>query len=418
MITWRGFFYGLAGAVNLLVLMYTGMDVFLYLLILSLALPPLSALQLLVSMKMLKFRQELDPEITERKQKTNLIITFRQKGFFAPGLLDITVQRPQTEKGSFYTNRRLTVLAGEERNLQLEISCPHRGVFQTGITRIMGRDIFGLFWLPARTRKTCRGLMPTLTVMPREIDLESRDKLAAMLDHLQQQASPHFGTEINDIANLRAHLPGDSLKRVHWKLTARLNETMIKEYEKPQQQDILVLWHLEKIMLHGLPEADYLDIYTEAATAIARDILAAGSYIRCVSYQQQGRRQVEAGQMDDLRLVRLELAGCGWSGDIPLARIIREEAGEHQQLRMLLLLTTNLNPEILGSLRQVKMQGREVMLALLPVKRPDALMRRRLEQMAEEGIVSWIPVMPAQAAKSADPAAGQPRKKKDDKFEP
>lgn len=394
MISWRGLVYLLAIGLSLLILTYTGMDIFLHLVLLMAVLPPLAAVQLLLIMRRLSYSQELEQETITRGQKAFLVVNLHQKGLLASGMFDLTIRRPAVDKGKSFRSQKIVVLRKETRRMRLPLPAPHRGIYSVGITRFWVRDIFGLFWLPLRSRKKLQRELLTLTVMPREIELQQQERLASMLDNLQLQKSRRVGEDLDDIANLRGQIPGDSLKRVHWKLTARLNETMIKEYERPQQQEILVLWNLEKIPLPETSEVDFLDRFTDIAASAVRDILTAGSSVCCVSYQEQGRRQLDIGGPESLDLAKIELAGLEWTSDIPAESIIVEEAAPEKQISMLFLFTTQLSRKMLDSLRRLSLQGTEVMLIFIPVSRPDTLLQRRLDQMEAEGIHTWIHALP------------------------
>lgn len=52
------------------------------------------------------------------------------------------------------------------------------------------------------------------------------------------------GEDASEIIGIREYLPGDSLKRIHWKASARAGELMVKDYGKPICIDTVLLMDL------------------------------------------------------------------------------------------------------------------------------------------------------------------------------
>jgi uncharacterized protein (DUF58 family) len=105
----------------------------------------------------------------------------------------------------------------------------------------------------------------TILVLPKIYPLASR-----VLDDIKssgsQQGRPSMlGPERWDmIRNLRDYRPGDQLRNVHWKSSARRNQLTVKEYERPRPQRLLFI-------LFGPKELD--DDAWEAAVTLTASFL-------------------------------------------------------------------------------------------------------------------------------------------------
>ncbi|MGH7337993.1 MAG: DUF58 domain-containing protein, partial [Myxococcota bacterium] len=124
--------------------------------------------------------------------------------------LDLTVIRPATE-----------------HRLQFTAAVPARGVYAIGPVEVRARDPFGLFALEWDLAPST-----SLTVYPRwrlVKDLPLRGKTPRMLAGKYVVHQPGDSLEF---FGLREYLPGDALRSVNWKATAKENELIVNQWER------------------------------------------------------------------------------------------------------------------------------------------------------------------------------------------
>src|SRR4030042_1955889 len=114
------------------------------------------------------------------------------------------------------------------------IKCPQRGAFIFGPTRIPSGDIFGFF-----RRYMTIDKLDFLLVYPRLVPLE---KLGIPSQQLfgDIRLKHHLFQDPVLTAGVREYQSGDSLKRIHWKSTARLGRLQTKVYEHTTTIDITI----------------------------------------------------------------------------------------------------------------------------------------------------------------------------------
>ena len=74
------------------------------------------------------------------------------------------------------------------------------------------------------------------------------------------------GTEFREI---REYMPGDSIKFVNWKATARKGKLMVNQYEVEGKKAVWIFLDSNPYMLHGTNVKNYLESAIEAANALA-----------------------------------------------------------------------------------------------------------------------------------------------------
>lgn len=135
-------------------------------------------------------------------------------------------------------NRMVVSLAPRERRvITYRITARERGEFELGPATVIVRDLFGLSRRRLSSSERCR-----LIVYPR-------------IDHLP--FAPRNGVPQGSVASLnpihedltryrsiRSYLPGDEMKRINWKASARLGSLATNEYENTLSVPLMILLDL------------------------------------------------------------------------------------------------------------------------------------------------------------------------------
>ncbi|MDR0272180.1 MAG: DUF58 domain-containing protein, partial [Clostridiales bacterium] len=111
------------------------------------------------------------------------------------------------------------------RTLKVPFKIEFRGHYDFGLKAIQISDFTGLF----RLRRKFDTTKPLLS-LPHVADLSN----FPLTMNLMTQASSHYDIRDEDystVSDIRQYLPTDSIKRVHWKLTAKRNEWLVKNFQ-------------------------------------------------------------------------------------------------------------------------------------------------------------------------------------------
>ena len=116
-----------------------------------------------------------------------------------------------------------------------------RGVFEMGIKSVQIMDLTGLFRLTRNLN------LPTeMVALPRIIDMTN----FPITSNLLTQAQSRFDIRDEDyatISDIRPYLPTDSIKRVHWKLTAKRNEWLVKNFQSNALHQVQIILDTKRI---------------------------------------------------------------------------------------------------------------------------------------------------------------------------
>lgn len=119
-------------------------------------------------------------------------------------------------------------------NLKFNINPQYSGEIIISIKRAQVLDLFGILPLPLRKKNIVA--QSSLVVLP------EKQAIPLMIDRMVQNFAISQETELRisgeknppEIAQIREYRPGDSLRNIHWKLTAKRDELMVCEHISEQ----------------------------------------------------------------------------------------------------------------------------------------------------------------------------------------
>ncbi len=101
-----------------------------------------------------------------------------------------------------------------------------RGRHEIGPLKVQVLDPFGLVF-----RRHSFGAAEPLIVLPRRVDLAPLAPHGESAEGATRPAPQHVGVGDDDVI-ARAYLPGDAMKRLHWKATAHRGQLMVRQEEQ------------------------------------------------------------------------------------------------------------------------------------------------------------------------------------------
>jgi len=242
------------------------------------------------------------------------------------------------------------------------MKCMQRGSFVFGPTRIYSGDLFGFF-----RREIVIPDLDYLLVYPRLVPLEKLGIASRQLFG-DIRLKRHLFQDPVLTAGVRDYRSGDSLKRIHWKSTARLGKLQTKVYEPTTTVDISLFLDVRtlKAPLWGsVYQLQELGIITAASLSqhALKDGFRVGLYVNQVTRFSRGMLKVSHSQHPDQLLHILEaLAQIHQVETIPAVRHIRQEAPNLPWGSTLVVISAQPDDDLMATLLDLKRVGRSVAL--------------------------------------------------------
>ena len=155
-----------------------------------------------------------------------------------------------------------------------------------------------------------------------------------------------------DLHSVREYERGESLRKVHWRSTARRGQLMVKELEDAPRDEVAVLLDASASSVAGTPPDSSFDV----------QVRAAGSLLN--AHARRGRRALLVVNGVDPTTQRLRDVGGEWqrtlellaaaepTGTTPAAALLADESGSATRALDLAVVTAELTPALVERLVQ------------------------------------------------------------------
>jgi uncharacterized protein (DUF58 family) len=186
----------------------------------------------------------------------------------------------------------------------------------------------------------------------------------------------HSGFELHGV---REYAQGESLRRVHWRSTARRGELMVKELEDAPRDEIAVLLDADAAAVVG----ESFNVQVRAAGSILESYVRRGRRaVLVVNSERRDVQQVHSPAADWRRALEL-LAAAEPSGVASAARVLAEHDGPAARALELAVVTSRLDAGLIDRLVQRSLSRRKVSLVYVDPtsfngapRRPEPLLLR------------------------------------------
>ncbi len=250
--------------------------------------------------------------------------------------------------------------------------CPHVGEFPAGVTGARVQDVFGLF---SFYKKVVAPGEP-LIVQPQVYQTEPLSFSPGDSDTESVSRAFEDATMPTDV---RAYQQGDEIKKVHWKLSMRRRELLVRVYEQPMKPDALLLVDCAPPLSPPGGEASVKDAICEAAASVASIALTGGSPVRMPLLNEEPM-DISAQGAEDLPMVCDALGRCAFDGAQQFERVLLLETRRMRRTGATAIVTSRMNPVIADMILRIRRMGPKVrvLLAANVEDEATALLVRRL----------------------------------------
>ncbi len=260
------------------------------------------------------------------------------------------------------SGRGLALVREQVRSWRIRTYLAKRGVFRSGMVRVVSQDPFGLFRLHRDFLDPHSYIVfPAVEPLP---DLDSR--FAGLPS--DSRATRHWEQITTDVASIRAYSEGDSMRRIHWPYTARMNQLMVKEYDMGLSAEAWVLLDMHQDSHFGA-DLDDVNNTEELSVTVAASIVGrlmdqsmpvglASNGDRNHIYRPDSSAEQRGRLMEALSEVQAQ-------GQRTLQEFIYDLRSHLNQFNALTVVTSSVDTRWVEALNDLRRQGVEVAAVLV-----------------------------------------------------
>lgn len=334
-----------------------------------------SALSVLLARRSLQLDCQVTPEETPRGETAHLRVRVRRHAPLPVSPLRVTVGLGDLQ--AEYTlplNRRTPAL-------EVDIPARHIGALPAGVLSAAFTDALGLF----RGQVSCRSTVQELLVLPRSFEVAP----LRFLDGEDGRALQNRTTEdLSSPEDTRVYRQGDPLKRVHWKLSARRRELIVRKFETPAPPDTLIL-------LDCTPPASAAlwDALCETALSVAEMQAKSDAPVRVPLYGGQAVEFLSDRSGSVAPLAEM-LARQPLEGGTEFFRVLNTELRRMRRTGATVIITAQLNAGVVEGVKHIRRMGPSARVYYITLTPDDPSDRPYIAQL-QQSLVEVCYVKPA-----------------------
>ncbi len=168
----------------------------------------------------------------------------------------------------------LSLRSGESAEFKYTLASPKRGIYTVGPTSFKFTDRLGLRGVSTRLSN-----VDEFVVVPRVEDLGTIDLKGRRVrpwPGLVPSRRMGIGSEFFETAPYK---PGDDLRRINWKASARSRQLVTNEFEGEQVVDVLVVLDCSEDVLSDIFDYDVLEFQVEFAASLCSQLIMQGNRV-------------------------------------------------------------------------------------------------------------------------------------------
>ena len=235
--------------------------------------PILLFLSVVIMRISVKFSVKCNSGVITKGEKGNFLVNIKNRSFFPITKIILF----GTYSNSFFNKPDsgeicFWIPPFSSKNFDMEISSEHAGNIKIAFTKARVYDYFGVFSLPFKVKQEfVYSVVPPFQMV--------NVKLSPNMYTISESNvfSKHkAGDDPSEVFQIRDYVGGDKLNRIHWKLSSKHDNFIVKDYSLPISESALILVELCCDMKSS-SDLDLIDTVLESAFSLSNIFIDNGT---------------------------------------------------------------------------------------------------------------------------------------------
>lgn len=196
--------------------------------------PVLSCIYLVAVFVGFKIYQEIESRTIVCKEPMPYFFALPNEGYYAFAGISVRLFSKLSYVTDMGEDEEYELLPGDKYEYHTRLICKYRGEYEVGVKEVILTDCFRLFRFKYRIAGTIKAL-----VYPRVIHMAEVESLKDILN-VSSLMTPLEQTEPDVVT--RDYIPGDALKYIHWKVSAKEQQLKTRNMQGERKQDIWLVY--------------------------------------------------------------------------------------------------------------------------------------------------------------------------------
>lgn len=286
-----------------------------------------------------------------RDEKIDINYRISNRGFFSIPYLEI---ENEILKKLSKEDSKKTVIGlekAESYKKKETIYLNRRGYYELVSIKVRVRDVFGLY-----SFKKTLSSPSSLLVYPRPIEINHFKIISSQVsgELLVKESTSKDRTSIE---SFRDYISGDSIKSIHWKLSGKFNQLIIKEYENSGDTNTLLLVDNSKKNFSNDLDRRTEDKSVDIALSLVDYCLRKNIPTILKTQNKSSALSLEGREEGDLKAFLELFAKLQADGSYSFKSFVEAQIEDSRKNTTIILVSNSLDREIASRILDIKMRG-------------------------------------------------------------
>ena len=334
-------------------------------------LPVVSFIYLLCVFLRFKIYQEVESRDMVCGQAMPYFFVLQNEDYFGFASVNVKMFADFSYVENVAEDMEYELLPGDKFIYRTRIICKYRGEYEVGVKEVVVTDFFRIFRLKYPVSGTIKAL-----VKPKITELEELLSLPEMAESLPKEA---FWEKNEPDVVVRDYIFGDSLRRVHWKTTARMQQLKVRKDTWEEKQGITLFFDTKR-------QYRKIEAYLPVESKMLEVLLALGFFFAkrnmsfSVYYERRGCR-TEVSNIKGFQAFYEEMSELSFDSEEELLGLLGNLYGELgssslKNSKAVIGIVHKLSDELLQFTERLSNQGSMVLLYVISDENLEEYMRQ------------------------------------------
>ena len=261
-------------------------------------------------------------------------------------------------------NHNLYLKPRSKVDINLELEFKYRGAYEIGIKNFYVEDFLGLIRFRYRIQETKK-----IIVNPRIIYLDKFNLTPEYSADLNAGTDGRF-EDTTSIKDIRKYEYGDSCKRIHWKLSAKKNDLLVKNFQCLTSENINIVMDYRKNTYDDETNSMVEDTLVESAIALIYYYVNKSIPVNLIEFRNK-LELIPVSTLSQFNSVYKYLATVNFQQIIPVESILELYSFSENKLKDTIIITSQLTVDLYNSIFNIKMAGGDICVVYVTGEKED-----------------------------------------------
>lgn len=322
----------------------------------ALILPVISAVYTLVIFFRFKYVQETDKKFVVKGDKVSFTFNFVNEDFILYPFINVTFCGAEAIFSNQIQTRSFSVAPFRQKKYSFELTCNYRGSYNIGIKSVEIMDFLGIFKLSYSVPEP-----KYITVYPRIVPLDRFYLKTVFLSETNSVLNSWFKNSTT-ISDIKEYEYGDSLKKIHWKATAKTGKLMVKNFQNTSEACVSLFLDLRNNLYSFEQNTIIEDKVIESAVSVVHYCISNWMPVNLVYFDNGKIVNLEVKNPLDFEEIYKVFSKISFDEKVEIKDILDVYMQNSIDHTSMVIFTSNLDYDLYDKLYKIKSSGYDISL--------------------------------------------------------